>query len=78
MFRYQSSPRVRRVSNRYFAGMLAFILAGQAVSVVSSRPQWNSFSAAAWWPMLTADRGLFDAANNTIAVAGVIGYVWLK
>jgi signal transduction histidine kinase len=71
MFRYQSSPRVRRVSNRYFAGMLAFILAGQAVSVVSSRPQWNSFSAAAWWPGLTADRGLFDAANNVIAVAGV-------
>jgi signal transduction histidine kinase len=71
MFRYQSSPRVRRVSTRYFAGMLAFILAGQAVSVVSSRPQWNSFSAAAWWPGLTPDRGLFDAANNVVAVAGV-------
>jgi signal transduction histidine kinase len=71
MFRYQSTPRVRRVSNRYFAVMLAFILAGQAVSVAASRPQWNGFSATAWWPMLTADRGLFDAANNVVAVAGV-------
>lgn len=71
MFRYQSTARVRQVSNRYFAVMLAFILAGQAVGIVTSRPQWNGFRAAVWWPTLAASRGVFDAAGNVVAVAGV-------
>jgi signal transduction histidine kinase len=72
MFRYQSTPRVRRVSNRFFTIMLASILAGQAVEIVTSTAQWNGFTAAAWWPTLVASHGVYGAARDAVAVAGVL------
>jgi signal transduction histidine kinase len=72
MFRYQSTPRVRRVSNRYFTAMLAFILAGQSVEIVTARPQWYGFTAATWWPTLAASRGTYGAARDVVACAGVV------
>jgi signal transduction histidine kinase len=80
MFRYRSSPRERRASNRFFTVMLAFFLAGEFFCIAVSTPRWNHFPAAAWWPTLSASRGLFDAGTDVVACAGVgfaVAYVLL-
>jgi signal transduction histidine kinase len=71
MFRYQSSQRERRASNWFFTVMLAFFVAGEFFRIAVSTPQWNDFTAAAWWPGLTASQHLFDAGSEVLACAGV-------
>ena len=71
MFRYRSSPRERQASNWFFSVMLALILAGVFFCIAVSTPQWNNFTAAAWWPTLKASHDLFNAGAETIACAGV-------
>ena len=71
MFRYRSSPRERRASNRFFTLMLAFILAGEFFCIAVSTPRWNNFTASAWWPTLRASRALFNASAEILACAGV-------
>ena len=80
MFRYRSSPRERRASNRFFTVMLGFFLAGEFLRIAVSVPQWNGFTAAAWWPTLTANRDLFNTVSEVVDCAGVgfaVSYMFL-
>jgi signal transduction histidine kinase len=71
MFRYQSSPRERHVSSRFFALMLAVFLVGDVFCIAVSTPGWNGFPSSAWWPTLVADHGLFNLASQVMACVGV-------
>jgi signal transduction histidine kinase len=71
MFRYRSSPRERRASTRFLSAVLAFFVVGEFLRIAVSRPQWNGFPAAAWWPALAADHGLFNAVSALVEVAAV-------
>jgi signal transduction histidine kinase len=71
MFRYRSGPRERRASTRFFTVMLGFFLAGEFIRIAVSTPQWNDFTAAAWWPTITASRDLFNTASEILECTGV-------
>jgi len=71
MFRYRGSPRERSAGNWYFTVMLGFFLAGELLRILVSVPGWYGFPAAAWWPALTADHGLFNGVTEVLECAGV-------
>ncbi len=80
MFRYRSSPREPRASNRFFTVMLSFFLAGEFLRIAVSVPQWNGFIAAAWWPALAANPDLFNRVSEVVDCAGVgfaVSYMFL-
>jgi signal transduction histidine kinase len=80
MFCYPNSPQERRAGNRFFTLVLAFSLAGDLFCIVTSRPQWAGFPAAAWWPALFPNRALATAAVGAIDFVGIVlsvGYVLL-
>jgi signal transduction histidine kinase len=80
MYSYPSSPYEKRAGNRFFVVMLACILAGDALYIVTSRPRWSGFPANAWWPALYPDRMLSETAERVLDVVGIgfaVAYVVL-
>ena len=71
MFCYPNSPHARRAGNRFFSVVLVSITAGLIVCIVTARPQWLDFPAAAWWPALFPDRPVSDAAAHAVDLAGI-------
>jgi signal transduction histidine kinase len=72
MFRYPNAPREMRTGRRFFVTVAAWFLAGQLVYIGLSRPEWNGFPRAAWWPSVHPDRPLFVAAEQVVAVSGIV------
>lgn len=71
MFRYQNSPRQRRISDRLFTAMICFFLAGAVFCALVSLPHWSNYPETAWWPALFPDKGLFVAASLALDCAGI-------
>jgi signal transduction histidine kinase len=80
MYSYPSSPYEKRAGNWFFVVMLACILVGDTVYIVTSRPQWSGFAAGAWWPALYPDRTVYQTAGRVVDLVGVgfaVAYVAL-
>jgi signal transduction histidine kinase len=72
MFRYPYSPAEMRSGRRFFTGALAWLAVGECACIALSRPRWNGFSAAAWWPTLLASRPLFAIATGIVNVGYIV------
>jgi len=71
MFRYPHLPSEVRRDRRFFIIMVIWFVLGELIFIVVSRPAWNGFPAAAWWPTLYPDRPLFTAVSQIVLLGGV-------
>lgn len=72
MFCYPNSPREMQAGLRFFTVIITWILLGEILCIIVSRPQWNGFSRTAWWPTLLPSVTLFTAASHVVDVAGIV------
>jgi signal transduction histidine kinase len=72
MFRYPNSPSEMRVGTRFFIFLIGWLLIGETICIVVSRPQWNGFAGTAWWPALLPDKPLFTAAASITDAVGIL------
>jgi signal transduction histidine kinase len=71
MFRYPHLPSEVRRDRRFFVTIVAWFVIGELTLIVTSRPTWNGFPAAAWWPTLYPDRPLFAAVSRIVPLGGI-------
>ena len=72
MFRYPNSPSEMRVGTRFFMFIIAWLVVGETICIVVSRPRWYGFAGTAWWPTLRPDPRLFTLASRITDAVGII------
>jgi signal transduction histidine kinase len=83
MFRYPYPPSQVRRDRWFFVTIVVWYVIFEGVAIVISRPAWNGFPAAAWWPALYPDRSLFTPLTRIVPLGGIafaVVYVvlWLR
>ena len=83
MFRYPHMPAEVRRDRRFFLTIVVWYVVGEIAVIVLSRPAWNGFPAAAWWPTVHDDMPLFTALSRIVPLGGIafaVVYVglWLR
>ncbi|RAY13672.1 sensor histidine kinase [Actinomadura craniellae] len=64
------SDRLERTAERVFVGAAALTLfGGQLALCLVSRPEWNGFAPAAFWPAPLADQVLFGRVHRVLLAA---------
>ena len=71
MFRYPHLPSEVRRDRRFFIIIFAWFAIGELTFIVVSRPTWNGFPAAAWWPTMDPDHPLFTAVSRIVPLGGI-------
>lgn len=71
MFRYPHLPAEVRRDRRFFVTIVTWYVIGEIIFIVTSRPGWNGFPAAAWWPTMYADRSLFSVVSRIVPIGGI-------
>ena len=71
MFRYPYLPSQVRRDRRFFIIIVVWFVVGELTFILVSRPAWNGFPAAAWWPALYPDRPLYTAVSRIVPLGGI-------
>jgi signal transduction histidine kinase len=71
MFCYPHSPGEVRAGRWFFPLIFGWLAAAEIACILLSRPQWNHFPAAVWWPAVWPDRPVFTAASEAVNVVGI-------
>ena len=71
MFRYPHLPSEVRRDRRFFVTIVAWFVVGELALILTSRPAWNGFPAAAWWPALYPEHPLFTAFSRIVPLGGI-------
>lgn len=71
MFRYPYLPSEVRRDRRFFIIIVVWFVIGELTFILVSRPAWNGFPAAAWWPTLYPDRQLYAAVSRIVPLGGI-------
>ena len=72
MFRYPHLPSEVRRDRRFFTIIMIWFAIGELIFIMVSRPAWNGFPQAAWWPTFYPDRPLFTVVSRLVYVGGII------
>jgi signal transduction histidine kinase len=72
MFRYPYSPAEMGSGRRFFTVTFIWLAVGECAVILLSRPAWNGFSPAAWWPALLPSRPLFDIATGIVNAGYIV------
>jgi len=71
MFRYPYLPSEVRRYRRFFIIIVVWFAIGELAFILVSRPAWNGFPAAAWWPALYPDHPLYTAISRIVPLGGI-------
>lgn len=82
MYRYPDPVLLRDKDRRWLAILIAWIIIGRTLVVVTSRPSWYDEPQSSWWPNVIEDRQVYDTVlalshtgNAILALAFLIAWI---
>lgn len=68
---------IRPLEKLFLAYLWVYFIAGQLALDLVSKPQWQNYPAASWWPSSFPDRAKFETVTLVLNVGAFVGAVGL-